>query len=203
MNNPILWSCFCKTRWFLKLNMQNCWDKTSIDGRLEGSFSKSPEGWETCSRVKACYFPSFSMLWLHGCTANITMAYIIHSAWCLHPGGGGGGGHSHMSVDIKCLSIDPLFYADLTPNDPPFFPQSTPNDPFFPFLYQIQHTNCKFLHTSCAFWEIYKFCGSFNIKFAKFWLGVCIKKDPISLEPTENDPLFSTWHRMLPTFLFQ
>ena len=28
-----------------------------------------------------------------------------------------GGGHSHISVDIKCLSTDPVFYADLTPHD--------------------------------------------------------------------------------------
>ena len=52
------------------------------------------------------------------------------------------GWHYHMSVDIKCLSIDPHFYADLTPNDP-FFIQSAPNDPFFStfvsnFTYNLQ-----------------------------------------------------------------
>ena len=55
------------------------------------------------------------------------------------------GRQPHMSVDIKCLSIDPPFYADLTPNDRPFiFLQSTPNDPLFPLSYQILHTKCKF-----------------------------------------------------------
>ena len=54
----------------------------------------------------------------------------------------GGGGHSHMSVYIKCLSLDPLFYANLTPNDL-FFIQSTPNDPIFStfvsnFTYKLQ-----------------------------------------------------------------
>ena len=61
-------------------------------------------------------------------------------------------GHSHMSVDIKCLSIDPLFYADHTPNDPLSLFSPHPVTPFFPLLYQILHTNCKFLHF--AFWEI-------------------------------------------------
>ena len=44
---------------------------------------------------------------------------------------GGGGGHSHMLVDIKCLSIDPLFLRRPYTQWPPFFIQSTPNDPLF------------------------------------------------------------------------
>ena len=47
------------------------------------------------------------------------------------------GGHSHMSVEIKCLSLDPLFYADPTPNDPLFLFSPHPMTPFFPLLYQI------------------------------------------------------------------
>ena len=113
----------------------------------------------------------------------------------------GGGGHSHMLVDIKCLSIDPLFYADLTPNDPPSFFSPHPMTPFFPLLYQILHTNCKFSH---AFWEIYKFCGNSNIRFANFGLKLhfCTLNDSHFWEstskkilfffaPTPNDPLFS------------
>ena len=51
-------------------------------------------------------------------------------------------GHAHMSVDIKCLSLDPSFYADLTPNYLPFFIWSTLNDPLFhlciKFTYKLQ-----------------------------------------------------------------
>ena len=42
-------------------------------------------------------------------------------------------GHSHMSVDIKYPSIDPLFYADPTPNDPLFYSVHTQWPPFFHF----------------------------------------------------------------------
>ena len=38
----------------------------------------------------------------------------------LYPTPGVGGGHSHMSADIICLSIDPPFNANLTPNYPVF-----------------------------------------------------------------------------------
>ena len=77
------------------------------------------------------------------------------------------GGHSHMSADIKCLLIDPLYYADLTPNNPPFFFSPHPMTPFFSTFISILHTNCKFLH---AFWEIYQFCGNFNKKLANLGL---------------------------------
>ena len=118
-----------------------------------------------------------------------------------------GRGHSHMSVDMKCLStIHPLFYANLTPNDPPFSFSPHPVTPFsfFPLSYQILHTNSKFLHALHAFWEIYKFCGNFNIKLSNFDLKLhfCTLNDPHFcestskrshfLEPTPNDPFFST-----------
>ena len=64
------------------------------------------------------------------------------------------GEHSHMLVDIKCLSITPLFYADPTPNDPLFLFSPHPMTPFFPVLYQILHKNCKFLRALRAFFEI-------------------------------------------------
>ena len=37
-----------------------------------------------------------------------------------------------MLLGINCLSLDPLFYANPTPNDH-FFLQSTLNDPFVQF----------------------------------------------------------------------
>ena len=43
-----------------------------------------------------------------------------------------------VSVLYQVLSIDPLFYADLTQWPPFFF-----SHPLFPLLYQILHTNCK------------------------------------------------------------
>ena len=63
-----------------------------------------------------------------------------------------------------------FFWADLTPNDLPFFFSPHPITPFFPLLHQILRTNCKFLHTSHAFWKIYKFCDNFNINLANFSL---------------------------------
>ena len=45
----------------------------------------------------------------------------------------------NLSVDIKCLSIDPLFYADPTPNDPLFFiiPLLFFLLSFFPFFFLV------------------------------------------------------------------
>ena len=91
-----------------------------------------------------------------------------------------------------------------------FFPQSTPSDPFISLSYQILLTNCKFSRTSCAFWEIYRFCSF----FCKFWLKVeflhtewppflrvHIKKDLIFLESTSKTiPFFWRPHRMTPLF---
>ena len=128
------------------------------------------------------------------------------------------GGHSHMSVDIKCLLTDPpLFYTDLTPNDPPFFLSPHPMTPFFPLSYQFLHTNCKCLCASRAFWEIYKFCSNFNIRFAKFGLKLhfCTLNDPQFWESTskrshffgahtEWSPFFNKiLHPMPPTFVLQ
>ena len=71
--------------------------------------------------------------------------------------------HSHMSVNMKCLSLELLFLSRS-------YTQSTPNDPFFPLSYQILHTNCKFSCDLHAFREIYKFCSNFNKKNANFGL---------------------------------
>ena len=139
------------------------------------------------------------------------------------------GGHFHMSVDIKCLSIDIHMSVDIKGlSIDPFFRRSYTNDrlylfspqpmtPLFSLLYQILHTNCKFLRASCAFWEILTNCGDFTIKFGHFDLKLhfCTLNDPILgvhtkgflvwtpkngghseifffFVPTKNDPLFST-----------
>ena len=126
-------------------------------------------------------------------------------------------GHSHMLVDIKCLSIDPPFFLNRPYTQwPPFFIQSTPNDPLFSLLYQILHKNCKFLRASRAFWEILRFCGNLNRKCANsalklhfctlndphFWEPTP-KKAPIFLVPTSNDPLIfdEILHRTPPIFV--
>ena len=102
-----------------------------------------------------------------------------------------------MLVDIKCRSIDPLFHADLTPNDPLFPSVHAQWPPFFPtfvsnFTYKLQ----IFTRFACIL-------KNFNIKFANFGrkLHFCTvndphfrestsKKDPIFLKPTQNDPFF-------------
>ena len=62
-------------------------------------------------------------------------------------------GHSHMSVDIKCLSLDPFFYADLAPNDPLFL-FSPPNDPQLFDLCIKFYMQLHISGSSNAFWEI-------------------------------------------------
>ena len=111
-------------------------------------------------------------------------------------------GDSHMSVDIKCLSIDSPFTPILHPMTPPF-PQSTPNDLLFPLLYQNFHKNDANFR-ALGFWEIYQFWDNFNIKFANFGLKLnfCTLNDPHFWESTSKkiplfgahtiDPLFST-----------
>ena len=90
-------------------------------------------------------------------------------------------GHSHMSVDIKCLSITPVFYAD-----------PTPMTPFFPLLSQILHKNCKFFRASRAFWEF----ANFALK-----LHFCTLNDPHFWESTpKKPPFFWRPHRMIPFF---
>ena len=88
--------------------------------------------------------------------------------------------------------------------------------PFFPLLYQILHTNCKFSCGLCAFWEIYKFCGNFNTKFANFglklhslhtkwppFLGVHNKKIKYFRAQTEWPSFFNEiLHRMPPISFF-
>ena len=58
-----------------------------------------------------------------------------------------GGGHSHMLVDIDCLSLDPLFYADLAPNDPVLFFFPHPVTPLFStfvknLMYKLEIFSC-------------------------------------------------------------
>ena len=101
-----------------------------------------------------------------------------------------GGRHSHMSVDIDCLSLDPLFYANHTPNDP-FFLQSTPNGPFCNKFY-IQ--NYKFLCALHAFCEIWKFCGNFNMKLVNYGLKLQVY--------TLHNPHFRSQHQKRPFKFF-
>ena len=77
-------------------------------------------------------------------------------------GGGGGGWHSYMSVDIKYLSLHPLF-ADLTTNDPHFYsvhsmiPFSTFVSNFTHKLQTCERFACiketkKTYQCDCTFW---------------------------------------------------
>ena len=67
-----------------------------------------------------------------------------------------GRGHSHMFVDIDFMSLDPLSYADLTPNDYLSCLQSTSNNPFFSTFVR------KKLVQTRNFWAL---CAQFKIKF--------------------------------------
>ena len=111
-----------------------------------------------------------------------------------------------MSVDIKCLSIDPLFLRRSYTQWHPFFIQSTPNDPFFPLLYHILHENCKFfarfarilrnLTILCQFQQkICKFCleiAFLHTEWPPFLMSPHQKSPHFFLVPKPNDPLFST-----------
>ena len=127
------------------------------------------------------------------------------------------GGHSHMSVDIKSLSIDSLFYADPASNDPLFSISPHPMTNFFPtfvsnFTYKLQIFACfsRILRNLAILWQ-------FWYKTSKFWLeiaflhtewppflGVHTKKDPILFwVSTLNDSPFSTKsYTERPLFLF-
>ena len=118
--------------------------------------------------------------------------------------GGGGWGHSCMSVDIKCLSIRPLFYADTTPNDPVFLNSvHTQWPPFFHFCIKFYIKIANFC-TLCAHFEKFNdfvailtenlqifvlkliFC---TLNDSNFW-ETKPTKPPFFLVPTRNDPLF-------------
>ena len=123
-------------------------------------------------------------------------------------------GHSHMSVDIKCLSIDPLFlyrsYTQWPGQWPPFLFSPHPLTPFFPLLYQILHENCKYfarfariLRNLTILWQFWQKICQFYLEIAFLhtewppFLGVHTKKGPHFFFP-----FFFFWcpHRMIPFF---
>ena len=85
----------------------------------------------------------------------------------------------------------PFFYTDLTPNDPLFCSGHTQWPPFFHSCIEFCIHNCKFSCALHAFWEIYKFCGHFNTKFA----------NNLQILHTKWPPIFGSPHRM--TLFFQ
>ena len=96
-------------------------------------------------------------------------------------------GNSHMSVDVKCLSIDPFFTPILHPW-PPFLFSPHPMTPFFHF---------------CIKFYI-QYCGYFNIKFANFGLKLhfCTLNEPYLCESTpKKTPYFCSPHRITPSLL--
>ena len=75
-------------------------------------------------------------------TSTLSVVDLINKGVCIlnriAPYAGGRGGHSHMSVDIKYLSKDPLFSRQSYTQWPPFVPQSAPN------YYLFFHFRIKF-----------------------------------------------------------
>ena len=120
------------------------------------------------------------------------------------------GGHSHMLVDIKCLSIDPLFYADPTPNDPLFSFSPHPMTPFFHFCIKFYIKIANFCTLRAHFEQFYDFVAILteNLQILPWNCTLAHWMTPISgsphqkspyfffffffLVPTPNDPLFST-----------
>ena len=107
-----------------------------------------------------------------------------------------GGGHSHMLLGINCLSLDPPFYANLTPNDH-FFLQSTPNDPFFQFCkeFYIEMKNICVLHAQLKNCII--LCQFEQNKIANFDMKILFSPRDFH---TLKDPIFWSPHRMTPLF---
>ena len=124
-------------------------------------------------------------------------------------------GHSHMSVDIRCLSIDPHFLRQSYTQWPPFFFSPHPMTPFFPLLYQSSHVQITNFH---AYFRNLQILLYYNINFANFGLKLhfCTLNDPHFGGPHQKNPFFfffffwahTEWppffneilHRMPPTF---
>ena len=116
----------------------------------------------------------------------------------------GGGGHSHMSVDIKCLSVDPLFLRWSYTQRPPFLFGPHPMTPFFHFCIKFYIKIANFCMLRAHFEKFNDFvailtenlqilpCNCIFTHWMTPILGVHTKKAPIFLVPTLNDPLFST-----------
>ena len=107
-----------------------------------------------------------------------------------------------MSVDIRCLSIDPsFFYANLTPNDPLFSSVHTQCDPLFStFVSMFACTNYKL---SSRISEIYQILLYYNIHFANFGLKlhICTLNDPHFGGPHQKRSHFlGSPYRMTPFF---
>ena len=117
------------------------------------SFSSGPQLYESWHEFPIDYkdVSSLDTKWRHGQIWRPSMSEL--SVYRDSSAQGGGGGHSHMSVNIKSLSIapPPFLRRPFTPNDLLFHPQSTPNDPFLPLSYQILHTICQFSSALRAF----------------------------------------------------
>ena len=108
-----------------------------------------------------------------------------------------------MLVDIKCLSIDPLFYADPTSNDLLFSFSPHPMTPFFPLLYQILHKKFEIFAHFARILRNLTILWQFNRKFANFALKLhfCTLNDPQFWESTPKmPPFFWCPHRMTPFF---
>ena len=98
------------------------------------------------------------------------------------------GGHSHMSVDIHYLSLDPHFYANLTPNGPLFSSGLHTQCPPFFFSPNFE----KFTHFAALLIQNLQILAwIWNCIFAHFMTPIYPhQKRQHFLEPTLNDPLF-------------
>ena len=132
--------------------------------------------------------------------------------WIIIACSGGHGGHSHVLVDIKCLSIDPLFFTPtLHPMTPFFHSFHTQWPPFFHFCIKFYIKIANFCALRAHFEKFNDFVAiltenlqimPWNYTFAH-WITPISKKAPIFLVPTPNDPLFLTkFYTERPLFSF-
>ena len=108
-----------------------------------------------------------------------------------------------MSVDIKCLSIDPFFYADPTPNDPLFYSVHTQWPPFFHFCMKFYMKIANFLRASAHFEKFNDFVAILteNLQILPWTCIFAHWITPIFGSPQQRSPHFF-WcpHQMIPFF---
>ena len=106
-------------------------------------------------------------------------------------------------VDIKCLAIDPLFYADPTPNDPLFYSVHTQWPPFFHFCIQFYIKIANFCALRTHFEKFNDFVAILTENF-QILPWICIFAHwmtPIFVSPHQKkSPFFWCPHRMIPFF---
>ena len=108
-----------------------------------------------------------------------------------------------MSVDIKCLSIDPLFLRRSYTQWPPFLFSPHPMTPFFPLLYQILPKKIAFFCALRVHFEKFNDFVAILIEILQILPYNCIfahRMTPIFGSPRQKSPHFFDVHTEWPLF---